>query len=79
MAYESIYNKNQKKIEPFLENAKDVLIGNEKLNIIQKKALLNLHLTPIFIKDFSELLKLVLVVELKILKKFFITKLFPSY
>ena len=47
--------QNENEIEPFLENAKDVLIGNEKLSIIQKKAFSKLNLVPIQINDINKI------------------------
>lgn len=41
------------KLEPFLEEAGEILIRNKKLNVLQKEALLSLYLIPVFIKNFS--------------------------
>ena len=47
--------QSRKKIAPFYERAEDILVGNEKLSVLQAKALTSLALEPNFIHELTEI------------------------
>ncbi len=47
--------QNIEKIEPFYKEARDFLIRNKKLSVLQNEALESLDLVPTIVKDFSEI------------------------
>ena len=47
--------QSDKKIEPFLESVNKILIKNKELGILQKEAFDYANLTPVFVKNYSEI------------------------
>ena len=47
--------QSKKKIEPFLESVDKILIKNKELGILQKESFDYANLTPVFVKDYSEI------------------------